>query len=292
MSDVVLPLSSPIVVAFIAPDGQTAWALERDHKLRAWELKGPRLLRTLDIDVEGFANTVSDDGRWLMLCDRMGLLSVWDTVTGERRSQLKLDYYVGGSAFSRDGRLLALASGHTARVIDVASPRHLYDLQIPPAGPGAMWFSPNDSVLGMAAGDSVRFYDAVTGKLISQNTDFLAEPLAIDFVSDRHAVATGAEKFVLLIDVASGKAQARSKKMVETSFGLTASPNGKEIAVFLTKQDNFSARMPIVFLDAISLERKAEWMPPKAIAGATWMKDGHFLAAWQTADAWRISQVR
>jgi hypothetical protein len=95
--------------------------------------------------------------------------------------------------------------------MDVSSGRTVYELDVSAAGPGSMWFSPKKSVIGMAGGDAVRFFDAATGKLISHNGDFLTEPLSIDFVSENQAVASGGDKVVLLIDVATGKTLARSK---------------------------------------------------------------------------------
>jgi len=69
---------SPVGTLLLPADGKSATALCRDHKLRVFSLPDGKLLRTIDWTPGQLAlSTISDDGRWVMLSDYLGDVSIW-----------------------------------------------------------------------------------------------------------------------------------------------------------------------------------------------------------------------
>jgi WD40 repeat protein len=189
---VTLTTPSPVGTLLLPANGKSATALCRDHKLRVFSLPDGKLLRTIDGTSAPLAlSTISDDGRWVMLSDYRGDVSIVDTATGESQFKQHVDHYLTAAAFSHDGRLLAAAPGAAAvRIIDVAAKRVINELERA-AFIGAIAFSRDNKCIATADGYGVSVFE-IGGKRISRNDDFLLSPLALDFSADgkNFAVAT------------------------------------------------------------------------------------------------------
>jgi WD40 repeat protein len=295
VAHVALNTPSPPVATMFAKNAPAAAAVCADHQLRHWDLASGTLVRTIDVTGREVAITaMSDDGQRMLMGDYRGALTVWNVATGEAQFEQQLDRYVTAAAFSHNGRLLAIAPGSRARVYDVASKLLLYELD-PVSGSNTIAFSHDDALIATGDGDGIRIHDARTGKLLAMNTDLLAAPLAVDFTRDgKYVVAGGGDRVVLLIETATGKT-AKRMRTTEAIFYLEVSPSGSELAVVTQKADNPQLSAPVLFIDPVSLARKAEWMSPAGVllpGGAAWTRDGHFVAVTMTPDALHLWRAR
>lgn len=292
---VALKAVSPVIVSVIAGNGSVAAAVSADHQLRTWDVRAARLLQALDVAGRDVALTaMSDDGRLLLMADYRDAVTVWNPATGHVEFEERLDRYLTAAAFSRDGRLLAVAPGSPVRVYDIAAHRVLYELERT-TGCTNIVFSRDNARIATTDGDGVRIYDARTGALVSNNTEFLAVPLAVDFTADgKHVVAGGGDNVVLLIDAATGKTVARMPRTAEAIFQLAVSPDGRRLAVVTQQANAPQAAAPVVFADLPSLRKAGEWTSPAGVLvpGAAWNAEGHFLAATATADVLHLWRVR
>jgi WD40 repeat protein len=289
---VTLTTPSPVGTLLLPANGKSATALCRDHKLRVFSLPDGKLLRTIDGTSAPLAlSTISDDGRWVMLSDYRGDVSIVDTATGESRFKQHVDHYLTAAAFSHDGRLLAAAPGAAAvRIIDVAGKRVINELERA-AFIGAIAFSRDNKWIATADGYGVSIFE-IGGKRISRNDDFLLSPLALDFSADgKKVMAGGADKVVLFIDAATGKTLGRTT-VPDAVMWTGVSPDGKHFAVATMNADNLQLPSPVVFSDIASPQKKSQWMPPKDVVGGGWTADGHFIAAIATQGAVRLQSVR
>lgn len=292
---VTLPTPSPATGAMLAKSGKLAAAICADHQIRIWSLPEARLLRTLDLGDRNVAiNLMPDDGRWILIADYAGRITVWNTSTGETQLEQRFDNYLGAAAFSHDGRWLAMAPGpEPVRVVDLESKRVLYRIEDAPPGPVAIAFSGDGELLATSDAEALRFFDGATGKAISKNSDFLLVPLAIAFTRDgRQAAAAGGDKVISVIETATGKTLRRTRKSGEAVFYLEVSGDGNELAAVTLKADNMSLPSPIVVWDIATLQKKAEWVPPPGALSAAWTADGHFIAATATPEALKLWRVR
>ena len=296
MPETVLATPAPVVAVMLARSGTLAAAVCDDHKLRLWDAHSARLIRTIDVAGRDVAMTaMTDDGHLMLLGDYHGDVTVWNTATGEVQLQLHLDRYLTAAAFSHDGRELALAPGTPVVLYEVTAKRARFELERT-SGTSSIAFSRDDALVGTTDGDAVRIYDRRAGKLISRNGDFLAAPLAVDFLPDgKRAAAGGGDGVVVIAGTASGHTIHGAVRVHGAIFYLEASPNGQELAVVTQDANKPQLPAPVIFADLSSLQKKAQWMSPSAIllpGGATWTADGHFVVATSTASALHLWRIR
>jgi WD40 repeat protein len=289
---VTLTTPSPVGTLLLPVNGKSATALCRDHKLRVFSLPDGKLLRTIDSTSAHLAlSTISDDGRWVMVSDYGGDVSIVDTATGRSQFKQHVAHYLTAAALSHDGRLLAAAPGAEAvRIIDIGAGRVVNELARA-AFIGAIAFSRDNKLIATADGDGVGIFE-IGGKRISRNDDFLLSPLTIDFSADgKKVIAGGADKAILLIDAGTGKTLWRAT-VPDAVMWAGISPDGKHFAVATMNANNLRLPSPVVFFDFDSPQKKSQWMPPKGVVGGGWTLDGHFFAAIATNDAVRLLPVR
>ena len=283
---------APCGTLLLPVDGKTAAALCRDRKLRVFSLSDGKIVRT--INGSGSArlalSTISDDGRWVMLGDYAGDVTIMDTTTGESKVAQHIDHYLTAAAFSHDGRLLALAPGGAAvRILDTASGGVVRELERS-TFTGALAFSRDNRKIAAAGVDDVRIYDA-DGKRVAQNGDFLLSPLALAFSADgKQVVAGGADKSVVFIDTATGKTLRRTSVSDAVNW-IDFAPDGKQVAISTMHADNVDVPSAVFFTDAAAPQKKTEWMPPNGIIGGGWTADGHFIAAIATEGVVHLQPV-
>jgi WD40 repeat protein len=292
---ITLSTTSPVRFFNLARSGSVATTVCRDNHLRVWALPQGQLLRTIDLGERPFEVTaLSDDGRLLLVADHNGAVAVWDTSNGEAWWQTQLAHYPGVVAFSRDGRLLALAAqGDPVQIFNLTDKRKLYELEQTAGGTMAIAFSRDGALLASADADTkVRVYDAHSGKLISHNDDFLLEPLAVDFSADsKQVVAAGADKVTVFIDAASGRLARRLEKAAEPVAYLEVSPGGDALATVFMKAANMTEPAPVAVWDVRTGRQRTNWLPPTPPIAGGWTRDGHLQAVTATPEAvhiWRV----
>jgi WD40 repeat protein len=237
---------------------------------------------------------MSSDGRLLLLGDYAGRVTIWNTETGQIEWELHPTRYLTAAAFSRDGRLLAIAPGSPVQVYDVGTRQLVRELQST-AGTTSVVFSRDGASLASTDGDGVRIYDVRSGSLTATNTDFLGVPLAAEFSNNgKYVVAAGGDRVVLVLDATTGKTLRRSARLPDPVFYLEVSPNGREVAVVTQNADDPQHAASVVFAAVPSLTTTVTWRSPAGVLlpGAAWSFDGHFLAATQSAGIVHVWTIR
>ncbi len=266
----------------LSKSGGVAVAACRDEKLRVWVVAQPRLLHTMELaGREVDVTAVSGDGRWILIADHKGGVTIWNCATGEVHMQLRLPPYPWPAVFSRDGKTLGVAPmGRAVQVFEVSERRKRFELEHPVGGTAGLSFSRDGTRIATVDGDCVvRVYDMADGKLLARNDDSLMIPLAVDFTADgRHVVVGGGDKVTAYIDAATGKVARRMDRDAEPPLSLQVSADGRHLAVVFFKADDMLAAAPVVVWDVEPERRKVEWMPPAMALGAGWTDDGRLLA--------------
>lgn len=294
-SEVRLEAPSPLVMTVLSRSNGIVAGVSVDHKLRVWDSRSRKLTHTIDLAGRDVAwSAISDDGRLLLVADYAARVTIWNTATGLVAWEFKTPHYLTAAAFSRDGHLLAIAPGTPVQLYDVASRRLIRELETT-VGTTSVVFSRNGTSVASTDGDGVRVYDAGSGKLLAKNSDFVSEPLAIDYAIDGKTIfAGGGDGTVLSIDSKTGSTIRRSARLTDPVFYAETSPNGRETAVVTQNADDPQRPAPVVFVDVSSLASKFSWSAPAGVLlpGATWTSDGHLIVATQTPGALHVWTIR
>jgi len=297
MARVVFSLKTPGEPASFAmsKDGALVASACRDHKLRVWSLPQARLLHTKELGGREIDVTaMSGDGRWIVVGDHKGAVTIWNSSTGEIDMQLQLEHYPWPAVFSRDGKSLAIAPmGGAIQVFDIGARHKRFELESPVGGTNALSFSRDGARIATADGDCVvRIYDAADGKLMARNEDSILEPSTLDFTADGKHVAIGSvAKVTVYLDVATGQVARRMDRDAEPPLVLQFSENANYLAILFFKADDMLAPAPMVVSETASGRKIVEWMPPAFPLGVTWTGDGRLLAAIAAKDALQIWRV-
>ena len=164
------PLDRVRLVAF-SPDRRTLVALtDRDGRIVLWDLRGSRVARILRGPDPVACLSFTPDGRSLISggIDRDATILIWDLETGRSR-RLRGENLgpIVAIALSKDGRLLASASGHDhgIRLWDLARGTFERSIEGHAYGTTGLDFSPDGTSLATAGNDGVvRIWDVSTGR--------------------------------------------------------------------------------------------------------------------------------
>jgi len=183
-----------------------------------------------------FALAFSPNGAHLASGSEDGTVRIWDAQTHPEHRQLSgMTREIAGVAFSPDGRMLAATDGDV-KVWETASGRLLYPLPRQPDPVTRVTFSPDGRHLVTAAGWTVKFWNAASGKELKTFDQNSSEPV---FSPDGNRLATvGWETneakehraTVLVWDVQTGKKLYTLRGHGEHLFCLAFSPDGQLLA--------------------------------------------------------------
>ena len=184
VTEVRLATPSPLMATVVGRGTDIVVGVSIDHLLRVWNTRTKQVAHTIDVNGRDMALlTMSFDGQHLLMGDYAGRVTIWSTETGQVEWEFSVRRYLTAAAFSRDGRLLALAAGSPVQLHDVTTHHLVRELE-PTLGTSAVVFSRDGASLASSDGDGIRVYDAGSGKVTVKNEDFVGVPLAVEFSAD------------------------------------------------------------------------------------------------------------
>jgi WD40 repeat protein len=276
-----LRVASPVSSLLFARTQPTAVARTQDHKLRVLSLPDGKELQAIDYgDRRVVAFDLSADGASVALGDWNGLVSVWTTATGALRYERRLPKYPGILTFSPDGRKLAMApQGDAVQILDAAT-----------GAPVSTLGSPVGGTLTLAFSRDGRW--VATGKEVASNREFLMVPLIVVFSADGASVfAASGDKFVTIIDAATGRTSRKLDRTTQPMQALDVSPDGASIATIFMKSEDMTQPDHVVVRAMDSWQPRLDWLPPTMPVGGGWTSDGRLLVALAASDGvqlWRL----
>jgi len=153
-------------VAF-SPDGKTLASGSTDMTVRLWEAATGKEIRALEGHTSAICSVAfSPDGKTLASASADMTVRLWDTATGQASRTLRGPKgAIVSVAFSPDGKSLGLGSSDgTVRLLDAASTKEILSLQGQHGTVHAVAFSADGKTLAAGSGNTLRLWQATTGK--------------------------------------------------------------------------------------------------------------------------------
>jgi len=182
----------PIIFSRDAP---TLLTLESEARaLRRWNVASKALLSTTRLETTNVAwgySSITPDGNLLVLANNRGPIEIFETRTGLLIDRLERRGLIDSIELSRDGRYLALGTGNSGMLWDIAARRPLW------TGKGhrdrvfSIRFSPDQKMIATGSWDTdVRLWDVATGKELALLNGHKAAVLSCAFSPDGRTLAT------------------------------------------------------------------------------------------------------
>ncbi|MFF4219436.1 nSTAND1 domain-containing NTPase [Streptomyces nondiastaticus] len=249
-------------VAF-SPDGKSLATGSYDGTVRLWDITTART-RTRAILPKHAAPVTrvafSPDGKALVTGSQDTAVRIWDILTGTMRSTYTGPTAPGGpSVISPDGKTAVMGSlpgdlDRTMRIRDVATngtrtiatghTDRVVLMALSPDGGTLATSSGEESARTAAYDDTVRLWDARTGKARNAITSLTGNVLAMAFSPDGKTIAISTDdKTVRLWDVATGKARSTLSEDVAQVALMAFSPDGKMLATSTGYQGDRTVRL-------------------------------------------------
>jgi DNA-binding beta-propeller fold protein YncE len=117
-------------------------------------------------------------------------------------------------------------------------------------------------------------------------------PLAVAFSADGASVfAASGDKFVTVIDAATGKTAQKLEPTAQPVQGLDVSPDGKSIITIFMKSEDMTQPDHVVVRSVDTWQPRLDWLPPAMPVGGGWTSDGKVIVALTAGDGvhlWRL----
>jgi WD40 repeat protein len=242
-------------VAF-APDGRMLASGSGDRTVKLWDTASGNELRSLS-GHSTWINSVafSPDGRVLASgsgqlggdgVNANNAIKLWDVASGsELRTLIGHSAWITAVAFSRDGKLLASASGdRTVKLWDPTGGREQRTLDGFLGRVSSLAFSPDGRALAAGAHDStVKLWDVATGgdiRTLASHGDLIA---SVAFAPDGQRLVTASwSSAVRIWNVASGKEKVSLVAFTDGS-SLAITPDGYYDASSEKAEENLNVRV-------------------------------------------------
>ena len=224
------------------PAGDRLAAAGSDEAVRVWDTAtGEHLLTLLGAAGQFARLAFSPDGRLLVRACKgsshtgisagvvetftkiPGEIQVWDAVTGGKRASVDVSGWISAIAFSRDGRLLAVAEDDAVKLFDAQSWQLIDTLRGEAGTINGLAFGRGDERLAAAAERSVKVWDLVSGR---EAITFDGAAKSVAFDADGWLLATASGNDVRILDgspyeprppVAAAEPKAPSRPPLEVS---------------------------------------------------------------------------
>jgi WD40 repeat protein/DNA-binding SARP family transcriptional activator len=181
------------LVAFSA-DGSMLATSADDGTVKVWDPRTGELRRTIDGQGDQvWGLSFSPDGKLLAAAAWADeAVRVWDVETGRRVREIRPVVAAFTTAFSPDGRRLAIAGfDASAVVVDVSSGDVLYELRSPQGVSDVDWSPDGRWIAGSSPDSTVRIWEADTGRPRFTLFGHKGEVVAADWAADSRRLATG-----------------------------------------------------------------------------------------------------
>jgi WD40 repeat protein len=184
--------SNRVVSVAFSPDGKALASDSIDEAvLRLWNPETGEALRALERkEKRGCGVAYSADGKWLASAGDQ--VYVYEVETGKVRHQLK-QQGAQAVAWSKDGKLLATASGFEVKVWDAATGEESakFAARVHPYGYRALAFSPDGRYLAVAELDKVRLWDVAGRKEVHAFVGHRGAATSVAFTADGGLLVSG-----------------------------------------------------------------------------------------------------
>jgi len=176
-------------------DASTLLTLETEARaLRRWNVASKALLSTTRLETTNVTwsySSITPDGNLLALSYNKGPIEIFETGNGQRIDRLERRGLIDSIELSRDGKYLALGTGNSGVLWDIAARRTLW------AGKGhrdrvfSIRFSPDQKMIATGSWDTdVRLWEVATGKELAVLNGHKAAVLNCAFSPDGRTLAT------------------------------------------------------------------------------------------------------
>jgi WD40 repeat protein/DNA-binding SARP family transcriptional activator len=225
-------------IAFSPDDSRLATVGVMDHSARIWDATtGRQLLALPGVASGAYATGVafSPDGRRLATANgaQLEAVRVFDTTSGDLRSQFALPVEANTVTYSPDGGRLATGNFNgTASILDATTGQVLMTLAGHTGGLGRVAFSPDGTRLATASQDkTARIWDVTPDReLLTLYSDFVAIN-RVAYSPDGTRLASGSDDGTTRIwDAHDGTQVGTLAGHTGGIYGLAFSPDGSRIA--------------------------------------------------------------